>query len=223
MIRYLGIAESDCERIRDGFFAQPANTFSSIAYVVVGLWICWRVARGEVVRRNIGVAFGLAVIIVGIGSVAYHGPGSAAGRFVHDFSIALVLLVVIAADLLSLRQSRLPAVAAGVVAAIVLLVVPDASNAVAGVLIVAAVALEIAVYRDRVAPASHRDRIASRIAVAALAVAGAAQIMGRTDGPLCDPDTIWQAHALWHTLTAVALGAWSIPLLDRPALVQSEP
>jgi Ceramidase len=211
----LGVAGSDCESIRDGFIAQPANTISSLAYVVAGLWILWRVAPAEVVRRDVGVAYALAIVVVGIGSVAFHGPGSAAGQFVHDSSIAALLLVVIAADMLSLRRSWLPAAAGAVVAAIVLLLVPDASNAVTGLLIVAAVALEIAVHRHRGVPASPRERIAYGIAIAALAIAGVAQLLGRTDAPLCDPGSNWQAHALWHTLTAVALAAWSVPLLDR--------
>jgi hypothetical protein len=212
----LGIAESDCERLRDGLVAQPANTISSLAYVAVGLWVLWRVSRQDVDRRRVGIAFGLAMLAVGTGSVAFHGPGTAAGRFVHDYSIAVLLLVIIAADLISLRRSWTPAIVAALIAAAVLIAVPHSSNAVAAVLAIVAIALEVAVHRHTDGKPTRRDRIAYAVAALALAIAAIAQLLGRTDAPLCEPDAIWQAHALWHTLTAIALGALSIPLLDRP-------
>ena len=214
MTALLGIAESDCERIRDGLTAQPVNTISSLGYVIVGAWILGRVARREVPRRGVGVAFGLAMIAVGLGSVAFHGPGSQVGRFFHDYSIAVLLLVIIAADLISLRRSWVPAAVGTVAAAAVLIAFPDSSNAVDATLIVTALVLEALVHRAGARP-SRRDRVAYGVAVTALAIAGAAQLLGRTDAPLCDPDSIWQAHALWHLLTAIALGTFSIPLLKR--------
>jgi hypothetical protein len=35
----------------------------------------------------------------------------------------------------------------------------------------------------------------------------AAYVAGRTGGPLCRPESLWQPHAAWHVLVAVALGA----------------
>jgi hypothetical protein len=48
------------------------------------------------------------------------------------------------------------------------------------------------------------------LAVGAVALFGLAlplQIFGRTGGPLCAPDSLFQAHAGWHVLTAAALAA----------------
>jgi hypothetical protein len=47
---------------------------------------------------------------------------------------------------------------------------------------------------------------AAAFAVGAFALAVPLQLFGRTGGPLCRPDSVWQAHAGWHVLTAVALG-----------------
>ena len=214
MTALLGVAESDCERIRDGLIEQPVNTVSSLGYVIVGAWILGRVARREVPRRGVGVAFGLAMIAVGLGSVAFHGPGSGAGRFFHDYSIAVLLVVIIAADLISLRRSWVPAAVGAVASAAVLIAFPHSSNSVDATLIVAALVLEVLVYRAGTRP-SHHDRVAYGVALTALAIAGTAQLLGRTDASLCEPDSIWQAHGLWHLLTALALGALSIPLLKR--------
>lgn len=44
-------------------------------------------------------------------------------------------------------------------------------------------------------------------AVAAAAVA--LHTTSRTGGPLCRPDSLWQGHAGWHTLSAAALVLWA--------------
>jgi hypothetical protein len=54
-------------------------------------------------------------------------------------------------------------------------------------------------------------------AAAAFAVALPLQAFGRTGGPLCRPDSVLQAHAGWHVLTAIALAAVFV-VSDAPAL-----
>jgi hypothetical protein len=83
------IARSDCERIRPGLVAQPANAASSLAYCAVGAWI-WRHAdRARTPRPWRFLAVTAAV--VGVGSAAYHGPGRMGGRILHDASNAVLL------------------------------------------------------------------------------------------------------------------------------------
>jgi hypothetical protein len=211
----LGVAESDCERLRDGLIAQPANTVSSLAYVAVGMWVLARVVRGDVPRRGAGLALGVALIAVGAGSVAFHGPGGGGGRFVHDLSIAGLLLVIVGTDLDTLGRSWLPIVAVAAGAAVMLVVAPDSSNAVTAVLGVGAAGTEVAVSRIGHLRTTRADRVAYAVAAGCLALGVTVQLLGRTAAPLCDPDEVWQGHALWHVLTAVALGAWSLPALRR--------
>lgn len=88
------VARGDCERVRPGLIAQPANTASSLALVAVAVPL-WRraVAAGD--RRTQAVAVSSA--LAGLGSVAYHGPGGRAGRALHDGGIwALVCSAAIA-------------------------------------------------------------------------------------------------------------------------------
>ena len=64
----------------------------------------------------------------------------------------------------------------------------------------------------------RREPVAPRAAVAALAAGGVAWVLGRTDGPLCDPDSLLQPHALWHALAAVAAAAaLAVPTTGRSA------
>jgi hypothetical protein len=137
---------ADCERLHDGLLDQPVNALSSLAYVAAGLWV-WRHDRPQ----------GIALMAVGAGSVAYHGAGGGASRWLHDSTIV-------------------------VVAALAAFAAPRVWG-----------------------EARVRPRLALG-AVGAFALALPFQAFGRAGGPLCRPDSVLQAHAAWHVLTATALG-----------------
>jgi hypothetical protein len=112
------------------------------------------------------------------------------------------------AGLAGARRRVVPAWAATAGAGGALLaLVPGAGGAVAGALGLAVAAGEVGA-RGRRAGWSPRQRAAWRAGVAALAVGAACWWLGRTGGPLCDPDSPLQPHAAWHLLTALALAAW---------------
>lgn len=70
----LELGESDCEDIGAGLLNQPANAWSSVAYVVFGLWLVVRAVRSRSVETPVEIAYGAALASIGIGSVAFHGP-----------------------------------------------------------------------------------------------------------------------------------------------------
>ena len=95
----------------------------------------------------------MTVIGVGIGSVAFHGPMPAWGRFAHDLSIAAVLAFVIGYDVALVRRAPVSTGLAlfGILAgacALVLTLSPDASDALDAVLIAGATAAEIGASRS---------------------------------------------------------------------------
>jgi hypothetical protein len=96
-------ALGDCERVRPGLLGQPVNTVTSAAYLVAAGWVWRRRAR----RRSLWAG---TLALAGAGSVAYHGPGTPAGKALHDG--ALVVLALVAATGSSSSNRRLP-VAAG--------------------------------------------------------------------------------------------------------------
>lgn len=75
----LALGASDCEAFRAGLLGQPANAVSSLAYVVAGLWV---------LRRGGPAGPAVALALVGVGSVLYHGPMSPGAGLAHDGSIA---------------------------------------------------------------------------------------------------------------------------------------
>jgi hypothetical protein len=89
-------------------------------------------------------------------------------------------------------------------------VAPAAGGALAGALGLLVAAGEVALGRRG---GRGADAAAYRAGVAALAVGAACWWLGRTGGPLCDPDSPLQGHAAWHLLTAFALAAWGRTVL----------
>jgi hypothetical protein len=96
-------AVGDCEQVRPGPIGQPVNTLTSAAYVIAAAWIWHR----RPPRRELWAA---VLVAVGLGSIAYHGPGTRPGKWLHDG--ALVALVPLLASSMLERNRRLPVAAA---------------------------------------------------------------------------------------------------------------
>ncbi len=186
---------SDCELLRDGWLAQPANAWSSLAYLLAAAWVLRRDRHGA---AGLGAA---ALATVAVGSAAYHGPQPAGAEVVHDASITalLVALLLNAAE----REVRRPAVVLLAVGVGVTAVAPALDGAVHAGLAVAVAVAEVRRRRRRTGPPSTADRVA----IVALAVGAALFALGRTGGPLCRPASVLQPHAGWHVATAVAAAA----------------
>jgi len=211
------IGASDCERLGTGVIAQPFNTWTSVAYLLAGAWI---IAR----RRRWGldpsaVVFGALVAANGLGSIAYHAAVDASGRWLHDLSLLGALGFVAGWQVAKLRPegaegagrwATIAAAAVLVVMGVVLIPVPDATNAVVVVLVVIAlVAFLVQRIRARARPAWSDLPF---VLVAVFAVG--AFFLGRTGSPVCDADAVFQWHGVWHVATAVLAVVWACAALS---------
>ena len=70
---------------------NPANTWSNLAYVALGLWM-WRAARGRADLRR----FGPASLAVGAFSFAYHASYTWALQFLDFVGMFLFCFLVLA-------------------------------------------------------------------------------------------------------------------------------
>lgn len=210
-----GIGETDCEAITEGLLAQPVNALSSVAYIIAGLWLVSRAVRNRAAETVTQIVFGLTLSGVGAGSFAFHGPMPPGARLVHDLTIAAVFAVILARGVGSLWRWSEPSVVAGFIgitaaAGAVMALSPGTGAVLSGLVGVAAVGIEVFVYRTgRRGPLSSRLARWLLVIVALLIVAGLVQLLGRTGALLCNPDSAYQAHALWHILTAVAIGLYA--------------
>lgn len=217
------LGQSDCERLLDGaFLAQPVNAVSSLAYVAAGLWVIAQARTRDGGERTTQIAFGAAVLAVGIGSVAFHGPQPPGARWVHDLAIVAVFAVVVGratAGLLA-RPERASLTTGAVLVAtagLLMAVRPDAGLPLTGLVAVVGIGGEAWLHRTTRRKDRHLARAIMRPpatagglgAAAALVAAGAfVNAMGRTGAPWCDPTSLVQPHAVWHVLTALALGVY---------------
>jgi hypothetical protein len=105
---------SDCERSVDAALAQPVLAATSLAYVAAGMAVlCWAMR----VRAPLAGAAGVALVAVGAGSFAYHGPQPSWAELAHNWPIIAAGAVYAAGLARSGRQRRsVWATAAGVFA-----------------------------------------------------------------------------------------------------------
>jgi hypothetical protein len=214
------LATSDCERLRDGRLAQPANAVSSLAYVGAGLlllrWARARPSLGE--GSTLPLVTGL--VTAGLGSLDYHGFQSPRAQWGHDWGVAVPVVAAIhtdAGELLPEVPSRLRAassVAALAAVGILLARRPRSGPVVGGVGAVALGVSEIELWRRGRRPAPHRRSKALLEVAAGTGLAGATALaMSRSGGPWCRPDSLLQGHAVWHACSAMALLCWAMAVL----------
>jgi hypothetical protein len=82
---------SDCEAVRDSLLSQPVLAVSSLSFVVVGAWLLWVWRDLPSPRRSPAISYAGLLVLVGVGSVDFHGPQSPAAQVLHDLPIVLVV------------------------------------------------------------------------------------------------------------------------------------
>jgi hypothetical protein len=179
--------EVDCEAVSASWWGQPVNTATAFAFLAVAALIWWR--RSDRVTATL-------VALIGVGSIAFHGPMPAWGEFLHDASIAWALVWVLAVDLD--RRKWLPWGLALVTLASLTPVLADPAQTV----------LAVAVVVVELRAGSHRR--ARLWAIGLLAVGAVVGRLSRTGWPLCDPTSLWQGHGFWHLAAAAALAIWGV-------------
>ena len=202
-----------CESLRDGFIRQPINTYSNLAYVLVGLLILTN-AKHDNARANLlsshrayPLVFGSAAMAIGVGSFFYHASFTFVGQWFDLMGMYLFASFALLYTLARLRPMRGATFAFGyvVVNAMLgysLIVNPEARRQIFTAIIYGIIALEALVLL------AERPRMKTRYFIGALISLAAAYGIWLLDESRawCDPASILQGHALWHFLTAVAAG-----------------
>lgn len=193
-----------CEALRDSLILQPANTWSSFAFVVVAIWIVFRIrstgaARAALAAAEAWLLVGV-LVVVGLGSAFYHASFTFAGQ-VLDVSGMYLLATFILLHRLAPRFHLPPLAVVFVYVALnaglllVQVVAPSLRRGAFVVLIVTALTVE---WRS-----SQRGR--RWLLAGALLLALAAVIWALDWWRLvCSPHSLLQGHALWHLLGALA-------------------
>jgi hypothetical protein len=196
-----------CEENLCSIVTAPANTWSNLAYVLVGL-VMWVAAR-RLGRSDLRF-YGPAAIVVGLFSLVYHASYTFFFQFFDFVGMFVFLDLVILVDLDRLgriapkSQLRswliLVAVSSALVPPLFFAGIPIQLLVVVSIAVW--VALEVALLRTRGGP--------GRLLWLSLALSAAAGLFSASDVTrvLCDPrNHFFQGHATWHVLTACSFYA----------------
>ncbi len=196
-----------CEQQLCGWIEEPANTWSNLAFVILGI-VMLRLARG--LNSRALRFYGPASIIVGLSSGIYHASNNFImqvfdffGMYVFCYLLILINIQRMGKEVIknsfSLYWTLVLATTAGTVAA-------DFAHipiqGVVLVLIVAIVGTEFRVKAITKRPYKMRNFFISA------AFMFTAAIFSFLDHKriMCDPtDHMIQGHAIWHTLSAIGL------------------
>ncbi|MEO8358755.1 MAG: ceramidase domain-containing protein [Vicinamibacteria bacterium] len=194
-----------CEAVGDGLIRQPANTWSSFAFVLVGVWVLSRLrgTRGPGVRpwtQADTTLFVGSLLAIGFGSAFYHASLSFVGQVV-DVSGMYFMATFILLHRLGPRWKLRPpttvalfvTINAGLMLAQVAL--PSLRRVAFAVLLISALVVEW--------KASRSGRIWLIRSAATMAVAFAIWTVDLLRWT-CAPDSLLQGHAVWHLLGAAA-------------------
>jgi predicted membrane channel-forming protein YqfA (hemolysin III family) len=215
----IAAGDCSCEAFSAGIILQPINTLSSLALIATGLWLVWRVPIGAVDRLR-RLIYAATVVGLGIGSAAFHASATQWGGWADLLGIHVFLgtILVIELAVLGDRTDRWVArtvVIGGAAGGIVLWFLDNGlGKYTAGALIVA---IGVAEWRIR----QHALRPSRRWlwwAVGLFGVGLGLQWLGRGGGPWCEPDAVFQPHAMWHIVAAAAA-----IVLSRYLFARSQP
>lgn len=207
-----------CEMPRSGAsLMQPANSISSFGYVFAGfLMIIMARSRewASAFPPTAAQVLGLASIIVGIGSVLLHATLTLWGQFFDVLGMYLIsgfFVISALAKWLRIpdRNAMIYYVALCTALVAILLAMPEVRRWLFGVILVAAIILEIALARPK------RPNVKTSFYVSGLIANIVAFTIWNFDqnGQLCTPESLFQGHAVWHLLGALAL--WFVFLYYR--------
>jgi Ceramidase len=197
-----------CEEELCAWIVNPADTWSNLAYVALGLWM-WRAARG---RRELRL-FGPAGVAVGVFSFAYHASYTWALQFLDFVGMFLFCFTVLARNASRLgwiEPRREPLFfALGVTGASAL--VPVLFELGVAIQLTVAVCIAVALGQEawlrRRAPGPSLPRV-YWLGLGLLGLAALCSLLDVTR-TVCDPQNHWlQGHAAWHVLSALALVAF---------------
>jgi hypothetical protein len=196
-----------CERPLCGFVTEPANTWTNVGFLAVGLVVIALARRDHAPRAGL---LGPIALATAVASSALHATSTFVGQAL-DQGVMLfesALFVVLNLDRLSRRPPRqLGLIYASIVAPSValLLAFPESGIALFVTHVVVFLALELRLaFRD-----FAKTRYRALAGVGATFVASYALWWLDRLGVVCDPDNhVFTAHGAWHLLGAASFYFW---------------
>lgn len=219
-----------CECVRDGVVRQPANTWSNLAFVLVGILVVVKARRD--LRRDwlahdanpmrtepiYPTVYATATILVGVGSFFYHLSLAFVGQVIDVISMYLVTAFILLYNLARLTPMDDNTFSGAYILVNLLLGYlsvrwPVLRRYIFVALLLGTLLSEVVLRRKL------KRRLNATYLVVALVCLFAALACWILDitGVVCAPESAFQGHALWHVLMAGVI--WLIYLYYRSEIV----
>jgi hypothetical protein len=204
-----------CETVGTGLVRQPINAYTNIAYLLAGIFILVYLSHTRHLfksyspisnlPRKLLILFGIACILVGIGSFLYHASFIFLGEEIDDDSMYLIGVFMLFFELahqkrISTRQFIYLYVILNILLEVLIYFVPVVRGGVFAVLIAASIAMTEFSIRKRIV---SNQRQQFYIAIGLFVAAYFIWMLDKTH-ILCHPNSLFQGHAVWHLLSALA-------------------
>jgi len=97
-IPFIGEASRWCERISGGPFREPVNTLSNLGFMVVGLYILYKLTNENSFNdfsglNKITILYGVCVVYLGPGSMMMHGTNTEWGGWADNLSMVMYIII----------------------------------------------------------------------------------------------------------------------------------
>jgi len=97
-LNFIGEASRWCERISPGPFREPINTLTNLGFMVVGLYILYKITNETSFNdfsgiNKITVLYGVAVVYLGPGSMMMHGTNTEWGGWADNLSMVMYIVI----------------------------------------------------------------------------------------------------------------------------------
>ncbi len=200
-----------CEELSTSGLAQPINSFSSLAFVLLGavgviIWLRMK-NRKTILESCLILVFSITMTFIGVSSFFYHGSLSFIGQFLDIFSMYIFGTLLILGALLrrrsvTMRKAIVIFIVANIVLGLLQYFYPEARRILFALILLPGIVLEFL-------PATAGGKFTiSRmkyllIGLGSLVIAYAVWLLDQNN-IVCWPDSLIQGHAIWHILTAFA-------------------
>ncbi len=195
---------------------QPANTWSNVAFMLIGLAIMLMLGGNSARPRNpmqiadfFSIGYGMAVVFLGPGSMFFHASLKRWGGWVDNLSMNLFVSFVIVYDFVRVVHGNeivflMVYLVINVTLGVVTALRDGLGKYIFGGLIAAFAILEVLILVFHAGGVTREFLPYMLLTLISFGLAFGIWLLSNTGGPLCKRDTLLQGHAIWHVLTAIS-------------------
>lgn len=194
-----------CEYIKNGFIRQPVDAFTNLAYVFLGILMIYWLYKNWKKTRKFLIIFALANIAVGVGSFLYHASFTFFGMELDDDTMYLIGSFMLFFSLsrfyqFSFRKFLSLYLLLNLTLEMMIYFFPVIRGVLFGFLVLGTIVSETMAIRKK---DGLGEKKYFRLAVYLFLLAYLFWISDYKK-IICWPESLYQGHAVWHLLSALA-------------------